>query len=70
MDTVSDKRSTNISLSFEVIYHRVKILLDRACVTIEYEETDANFPDQNVQRHSMTSLETARSLANVPKDGG
>ena len=27
---------------------------------------DANFPDQNVQRHSMTSLETAGSLANGP----
>ena len=24
------------------------------------------FPDQNVQRHSVTSLETARSLANDP----
>ena len=28
------------------------------------EESDENFPDQNVQRHSMTSQETARSLAN------
>ena len=34
------------------------------------EETDANFPDQNVQRHSVTSLETARSLANDPSGGG
>ena len=34
--------------------------------TIEYEETDANFSDQNVQRHSVTSLENARSLANGP----
>ena len=24
------------------------------------------FPDQNVQRHSVTSLETSRSLANGP----
>ena len=28
--------------------------------------SDANFPDQNVQRHSVTSLEAARSLANGP----
>ena len=28
--------------------------------------SDANFPDQNVQRHSVTSLETVRSLANDP----
>ena len=35
----------------------------------EREETDANFPDQNVQRHSVTSLETARSLANGPSWG-
>ena len=28
------------------------------------EESDANFPYQNVQCHSVTSLETARSLAN------
>ena len=38
-------------------------------VTIEWEETDANFPNQNVQRHSVTSLETARSLANGPSWG-
>ena len=30
------------------------------------EESDANFPDQNVQRHSVTSLKTACSLANGP----
>ena len=28
------------------------------------------FPDQNVQRHSVMSLETARSLANGPIGGG
>ena len=28
------------------------------------------FPDQNVQRHSVTSLETTRSLANDPSVGG
>ena len=30
----------------------------------------ANFPDQNVQRHSLTSLETAHSLANALSWGG
>ena len=38
--------------------------------TIECKETDANFPDQNVQRHSVTSLGTALSLANGPSWGG
>ena len=33
------------------------------------KESDANFPDQNVQRCSVTSLETARSLANGPSWG-
>ena len=30
---------------------------------LENVTTDANFPDQNVQRHNVKSLETARSLA-------
>ena len=34
----------------------------------EREESDAKFPDQNVQ--DATSLETARSLANGPSWGG
>ena len=34
------------------------------------EESDAIFPDRSVQRHSMTSLETVRSLANGPSLGG
>ena len=34
------------------------------------EETDANFTDLNMQRHSVTSLENARSLANCPSWGG
>ena len=35
------------------------------------EKSDADFPDQNVQCHSVTSLETARSLANGPSwEGG
>ena len=38
--------------------------------TVDSFETDANFRDQNVQRHSMTSLETARPLANGPSCGG
>ena len=36
----------------------------------EQKENDANFPDQNVQRHSMTSHGTARLLANDPSSGG
>ena len=32
--------------------------------------SDANFPNQNVQRHSVTSHGTARSLANDPRGGG
>ena len=32
--------------------------------------SDANFPDQNVQRHSVTSLETVRSLAYDPSWSG
>ena len=36
----------------------------------EREESDANFPDQNVQRHGVTSLETTRLLANGPSWGG
>ena len=35
----------------------------------EREESFANFPDQNVQCHSVTSLETARSLTNSPSWG-
>ena len=34
------------------------------------EETDAILLDRSVQRHSVTSLETARSLANGPSSGG
>ena len=55
--------------------HRVIISLEREhAFTIEWEETDANFPYQNVQCHSVTSLETDRSLADGPivagKGGG
>ena len=39
-------------------------------VLAHLQETDANFSDQNVQRHSVTSLETALSLANDPSGGG
>ena len=46
--------------------HRVIIL----CLAKEREESDANFPYQNVQRHSATSHETACSLANGPSWGG
>ena len=34
------------------------------------EESDAILPDRRVQRHSMTSLETACSLANSSSLGG
>ena len=40
--------------------------MEGACLAREREESDVNFPDQNVQRHSVTLLETARSLANGP----
>ena len=46
--------------------NRVIILLERACLHNRIGRNDVNFPYQNVQRHSMTSLETARSLANGP----
>ena len=36
----------------------------------ERKENYANFPNQNVQRHSVTSLENARSLDNGPSWGG
>ena len=52
--------------------HRVIIsTLEGACLAREREESDANFPDQNVKRrHSVTSLETARSLAIMALIGG
>ena len=34
------------------------------------EESDAILPDRSVQRHSVTSLETARTVANGPSWGG
>ena len=56
------------------LYHdySVIILIEGACLIegAEREESDAIFPDQNVQRHSMTSNGTARSLANGPSGGG
>ena len=49
--------------------HNSKI--EGACLTKEREESDANsFPTIVWQRHSVTSLETARSLANGPSWGG
>ena len=54
-----------------MVHHRVIILLERACLhNRKGKKTDANFPDQNVQRLNVTSLETARSLANGPSGGG
>ena len=50
-------------LLFEYSNHRVILIKEKG------EESDANFPDQNVQRHRVTSLETACSLANGPSWG-
>ena len=51
--------------------HRVIILnIEEACLAREREESDAILPDRSVQRHSVMSLETARSLANGPSWGG
>ena len=36
------------------------------CLAKEREESDGIFPDRSVQRHSVTSLDTARLLANGP----
>ena len=44
--------------------------MEGACLAREREESDAILPDRSVQRHSVTSLETARSLGNVPSWGG
>ena len=51
--------------------HRV-IILNRGSVprAREQKENDANFPDQDVQRHSMTSHGTERLLVNDPSGGG
>ena len=61
-------------MDFYIIHGLIlsQILLEREhAFTIECKETDANFPDQNVQRHSVTSLGTARSLSNGPSwEGG
>ena len=43
--------------------------MEGACLAREREESDAILPDRSVQRHSVTSLETARSLANGPSWG-
>ena len=50
--------------------HRV-IILNRGstCPAREGEESDAILPDHSVQRHSLMSFETARSLANGPSWG-
>ena len=44
--------------------------MEGACLAKEREESDANVPDQNVQRHNVTSLETVHLLANSPSWGG
>ena len=51
--------------------HRV-IILNRGSMphAREQKENDANFPDQDVQRHSMTSHGTERLLVNDPSGGG
>ena len=42
------------------------MITEGARLAKEREESDAILPDRSVQRHSVTSLETARSLANGP----
>ena len=49
--------------------HRIIILIERACLHNRIGRNRCKFSDQNVQRHSVTSLETARSLANDPSGG-
>ena len=44
--------------------------MEGACLAREREESGAILPDRSVQRHSVTLLETARSLANCPIWGG
>ena len=44
-------------MKIQIFYYKFK-------TTREREESDAILPDRSVQRHSVTSLETARSLAN------
>ena len=44
--------------------------MEGTCLAREREESDANFPEQNVQCHSVTSLETACSLPNGLSWGG
>ena len=46
--------------------HRVIILNRGSMPRKRTEESDAILPDRSVQRHSVTSLEAARSLANGP----
>ena len=51
--------------------HRVIIILERSCLHNRIGRNRCkNFSDQIVQRHRLTSLETARSLANDPSGGG
>ena len=58
-------------MKWQQINNRVIILnRERACLAREREESDAILPHRSVQRHSVTSLETARSLANDPSAGG
>ena len=55
----------------EVVHiHRVTMLNRGIMPAREREESYAILPDRSVQRHSVTSLETARSLANDPSWGG
>ena len=61
-----DAFKQNICICQNPTTHRVIILNRGSCLAREREESDANFPEQNVQRHRVTSLETACSLANGP----
>ena len=44
--------------------------MEGACLARKREKSDVNFPDHDVQRHSVTPHVIARSLANDPSGGG
>ena len=58
-----------LATPWDSVEHRVIILLERACLHNRIGRNWCKFPDQDVQRHSVTSFETARSLANDTSGG-
>ena len=53
-----------------IVESKPRVIIEGAYLAIEREESDAILPDRSVQRHSVTSFETACSLANSPSWGG